>query len=556
VLPVPPSRRSIPVVILDWLVVLILFAGTLGAFVFLRPMLAESMGDQAVLVIVLGHLTAIVLYIAFRLVVWRGRGVLGTAVAWLIILDLVCGAVYRNSDRSSDDKGGGSAAWLVTMQSQGRYLVGWAYLIDQLNKTSPGSAGKTTRKDLYEQAQALEKGSYSQRLRFATLAGELAGPDEARAALARLERDRKEGKLEARDVSIDAARLLDRLYAGYEKNPKAPPVLNEKEQERLRTGLGWFGELALAPDGGDPVLRERVIAPAVRTAVTYIAVFLCFGGGFLIGLTLLIVALVYACKGQMRSALRCGTGHGGIYAETFALYMMFYLGLSLVAALLMQIRGVAEVLRPFSLLLAAGAMFLSLSVLLWPRLRGIPWRQLRDDLGLRLGNTPRLNVLLGPISYLCALPLLLAGILLILGLAYLLKRFGMGDPFESGDGPSHPIVGVALDRNWWVWLQVFVVASIAAPIVEEIMFRGVLYRHLREASHTWGRRVSVIGSVLFSSFIFAVIHPQGWLGVPVLMALAAVFALVREWRGSLVPPMIAHGLNNGITLLVLLLVAS
>ena len=66
----------------------------------------------------------------------------------------------------------------------------------------------------------------------------------------------------------------------------------------------------------------------------------------------------------------------------------------------------------------------------------------------------------------------------------------------------------------------FVLASVAAPVVEEIMFRGVLYRHLREASGGWGRWLSVLVSVLLSSFVFAVIHPQGWVGVPVLIVFA------------------------------------
>jgi membrane protease YdiL (CAAX protease family) len=94
-----------------------------------------------------------------------------------------------------------------------------------------------------------------------------------------------------------------------------------------------------------------------------------------------------------------------------------------------------------------------------------------------------------------------------------------------------------------------------APLVEETMFRGALYRHLREASAGWGRVSSVVVSTFLSSFLFAVIHPQGWLAVPVLGGLAAVFALAREWRQSLVPPMVAHAVNNGITTLVLLMMA-
>jgi membrane protease YdiL (CAAX protease family) len=99
-------------------------------------------------------------------------------------------------------------------------------------------------------------------------------------------------------------------------------------------------------------------------------------------------------------------------------------------------------------------------------------------------------------------------------------------------------------------LQIFFLASVVAPLVEEIMFRGVLYRHLREASYKLGFVVSFLVSAFVVSFIFAAIHPQGLLAIPVLMALAFGFTVAREWRGTLVPCMIAHGVNNGIALLL------
>ena len=91
------------------------------------------------------------------------------------------------------------------------------------------------------------------------------------------------------------------------------------------------------------------------------------------------------------------------------------------------------------------------------------------------------------------------------------------------------------------------------PLAEELLFRGVLYRHLREASAGLGLVLSVLFSATFVSFIFAVIHPQGLEAVPLLMGLAFTFCLVREWRGSLVPAMIAHGINNSLVLIFLIL---
>ena len=86
------------------------------------------------------------------------------------------------------------------------------------------------------------------------------------------------------------------------------------------------------------------------------------------------------------------------------------------------------------------------------------------------------------------------------------------------------------------------------------MFRGVLYRHLREAFGRWGWLVSVILSMLTSSLLFAIIHPQGPLGVPVLTAVALVLALLREWRASLIAPIVTHMIVNGVTTTFVLLI--
>ncbi len=227
------------------------------------------------------------------------------------------------------------------------------------------------------------------------------------------------------------------------------------------------------------------------------------------------------------------------------LYMVSFIGLS-IAYRFMPI--------PDSLQIGSGAMvaFLSLNVLLWPVLRGITWKQVREDLGLHLDGNPLVQILSGFGCYLCAVPILLVGALITLVLMYAQKQLHLGEPAP----PSHPIVLEALGSSPWIWFQIFLAACVAAPIVEEIMFRGVLYRHLREASHGWGRGLSIFFSVLLSSFVFAAIHPQGWLGVPPLMAMATAFCLAREWRRSLLPPIIAHGINNGVITLMLLLTAA
>jgi membrane protease YdiL (CAAX protease family) len=83
----------------------------------------------------------------------------------------------------------------------------------------------------------------------------------------------------------------------------------------------------------------------------------------------------------------------------------------------------------------------------------------------------------------------------------------------------------------------------------------VLYQHLREATGRGSRWVSVLVSSLGTGFLFAALHPQGWLALPVLMSLAVVFALAREWHRSVVPCIVAHGINNGVATLLLFLTA-
>jgi membrane protease YdiL (CAAX protease family) len=428
---------------------------------------------------------------------------------------------------------------LAVMRMQARYLVGFG----QLFGSSPMQ---------YTQAEGLNRGAYLQRLCFVTLAGEMAGFPEARKQLDHLIEERRSDQIEASENEQRLTELLDRLYRGYENSEKRSekgsalePQLTGEEQEELRLELGWFGELALTPAAGnDAAARQRVLAPAVRTAQAGLAFLVAFLLGLLAGVVLLVLVFVFWLLGRLHSGFISGSRAGGVYAETFALYLLLFLGLEY---------GLSHVPAGQAGLLVSGAAPLgSLAALAWPVLRGVPWSQVRQDLGLNAGRAPWLEPLLGVGCWLTALPLVLVGVFVSLALMKLHQYLGLG-PMEA---PAHPIVTYAARAGWWGWLQVVFVACVVAPIVEETMFRGALYRHLREASRGAGRILSVLLSALAASFVFAVIHPQGILGTPILMALAIAFTLAREWRGSLVPAMIAHGLNNGMATLLLALMTA
>src|SRR6478609_3046039 len=83
----------------------------------------------------------------------------------------------------------------------------------------------------------------------------------------------------------------------------------------------------------------------------------------------------------------------------------------------------------------------------------------------------------------------------------------------------------------------------AAPISEEVCFRGMLFGGLRE-------RLPRLGAALISGLIFGGLHATTGLGaVPVLVAFGFILALLYEKTGSIVPGILLHMLNNSIALL-------
>lgn len=88
------------------------------------------------------------------------------------------------------------------------------------------------------------------------------------------------------------------------------------------------------------------------------------------------------------------------------------------------------------------------------------------------------------------------------------------------------------------WLFLMLVGVIAAPVVEEVLFRGILL-------HRWARRWGTTTGVVASSALFALLH-QEWLGHWLFgVALCAVYLRTR----SLWLPIAAHAANNFVFLL-------
>lgn len=457
-------------------------------------------------------------------------------LAWGFIILMAGGISWLQSIRTEErsvktqDRAG-----LLMMQMQGRFFVGLAHLF----------AGPPSQTPI----ENLNTGTIPHRLRAIILEGELAGPKRAKELLNELREKVRLNHIEVVDTDKSLQKTLAQLYDDYENELFDAPSLTPSDKEELRKELGWFGDLALAPvQGSNLGAREQVLAPAKKTAIIMLVVgglglFTAAAGLF--GM-IFLVAFFYA--GQVRRGLGGATRHGGLYAETFAVWMALFLALQFVA-------GIFAVER-FRFVLLGLAMLLSLGALAWPVFRGVPWRQVRDDIGYTKGRWPFLEPFFGLAGYAMTLPMLLIAVLIMNGLMGIRAKLSPTNPennFGPIDQPSHPVVEYLMTGNWISFIQIVIVASVLAPIVEETMFRGVLYRHLREASVRLGVTASVIVSGMLVSFVFAVIHPQGWMAVPPLMALAFGFTLLREWRGTLIPSMVAHGINNGLLTVVLIL---
>jgi len=86
---------------------------------------------------------------------------------------------------------------------------------------------------------------------------------------------------------------------------------------------------------------------------------------------------------------------------------------------------------------------------------------------------------------------------------------------------------------------------IAAPICEEVCFRGMLFGGLRE-------KLPRLAAAFVSALVFGALHaPEGPTVVPPLVAFGFILALLYEKTGSVVPGIALHMLNNAIALIAL-----
>jgi membrane protease YdiL (CAAX protease family) len=120
-------------------------------------------------------------------------------------------------------------------------------------------------------------------------------------------------------------------------------------------------------------------------------------------------------------------------------------------------------------------------------------------------------------------------------IAAVMQRLGVE---QTQSAQFRGIQGVGPEQFLGLWL----LFAVVAPICEETFFRGYVFAALRGR---YGRPIAYVGSAL----LFAVVHLNLPAIVPILV-MAMGLAFLYDRSRSVVPGIVAHGLNNAVALML------
>jgi uncharacterized protein len=300
-------------------------------------------------------------------------------------------------------------------------------------------------------------------------------------------------------------------------------------------GIGIFiGSLALGnPDRGAgfpvPVTWLMVAAGSALTIL----------GGFALLLGLVLYVLVPSFSGQPRAARDYGSHRTVLASTALAVIIGNLLAvLYFIPALLLVPAGLLGgpdsslgelLLSPLGIALAAVSLDVALLAVVYIRVVRpgvIPW----ERMGLHSQHL-RSRLILG----------LLAGAVLFAAssvMELLLSRLGIQQTqlqlFQSIQAASVP-----------EFMLVLLAGAVIAPVVEEIFFRGYVFRAYLDQK-------GLKQAFFFSAALFALIH----LNIPAMIPIFVMGLLLAYFyyrTGSIIPSIVAHGVNNAAAFVLLYL---
>ncbi len=318
--------------------------------------------------------------------------------------------------------------------------------------------------------------------------------------------------------------------------------LTESQRTALTERHGYFARLAwtLGKPDTDPARK-----PYVQGGGALIAFLGALGVFFVLlvlaSMTCFIIMIVRIAGGRIRRTFVPPAPGGSVYLEMVAVMAGSFLLLQLAGGALASLVVKKGAEPPEWLLPVSLAMqWLLFPVIFWPLLRGVSFAEHRRRMGWTSGKGVFREIGAGLFAYMASLPVLAAVLLLTLGVMafyqYVTKAVG-----REPEPIDNEIVKIIAEGNGLVLFMFFLLATIWAPVVEEGVFRGALYRHLRA-------RWVVPGAAVVSAVAFGAMHGYAvFLLLPVI-TLGTLFALLREWRGSMIAGMTVHAVHNGVLL--------
>jgi membrane protease YdiL (CAAX protease family) len=324
--------------------------------------------------------------------------------------------------------------------------------------------------------------------------------------------------------------------------------------------LGWYEHLALESlyrragmaGQADTEVAKANYSTSKLLIVVYLAV-LAGMAGALFGMRQIIVALGMRKRGSQPGEILTppkqrpfrlepiGGEAANVLYTAFIIYLATFAAIRLIMGQLLgrTIAGQMSSLPSESaLLIQIGVSIVSLlPTAAWLIIKGRRAGLTPNSIGLNLNNLP-MNIWWGISGYAVALPLVYAASVISSWL------------FKGVQSPAHPVIADLVGTRGPLYLALmFLQVAVIPPIAEEIMFRGVFFRAL-------SAKMAVPAALILTSALFAVLLTQLPLGFLGIFVLGIIFNMLYLTRGSLLPSMIAHGLNNGVIFLFFVLLTS
>lgn len=260
--------------------------------------------------------------------------------------------------------------------------------------------------------------------------------------------------------------------------------------------------------------RGERLVPRLLAVLTVCGLLMAAG---VVGLVMALASLLHR---RAREPMAAPPAPWGLREATEALLLWAPLAVAVGAGLARLGVGRGEAALASSLFAGAAAITWAWAVA--PRGRGFGWRPVR----------PVRDVLLG---------LAVAGV--AAPLALVLEGL-VGRALGGLESVQHPLVPLIADAAGWAARGGLIAAAcVVAPVVEEALFRGIVFRGLRRE---WPLVIAAAGSAA----LFALAHASRTALLPYALVGVAL-AVLYEHTGSLAAPVAAHGAFNAFQLAIL-----